>query len=263
MKKEIKRFIRMYLITPSVAYFHALLPWSTLPEKKFILFFRPRSGSNLLRDILNSHPDIFCDEEIFRYGLVGKVSFPSLYIKGRCTQYKKNVCGFKVNIHQLTVLQQQDPQSFLTSLTQQGWKIVYIERRNLLTQAISFFVAQKREIWLDKAENALKDFRMSIDCDELVQKMERMEKAVAYEKELLAPFPYQSVVYEDNLLNSEHRQEALDKVFAYLGVESVPVKTSLVKTTTRKYSDFIDNYAEMVEVVKQTKYAKWLAEIDS
>ena len=40
-----------------------------MEKNNFIIFGQGRSGSNLLRTLLNSHPQIYCDIEIFNHNL--------------------------------------------------------------------------------------------------------------------------------------------------------------------------------------------------
>ncbi len=249
------------VITPSIAYTRSLLTNQAGPEEKFLLFFRPRSGSNLLRDLINCHPQVYCDEEIFRQGLVNKVQFPYRYIQGRAAAHAdKKVFGFKLNINQIN-LQSCEPAPFLLKLQQTGWKVIYTQRGNLLQQAISFFVAQKREVWLDTAKNALADFKLSIDVPALLAKMERMELAVSKEKTLLADFPRLEIIYEQDLLPPECHQSTADRVFQFLEINSVPVKANLVKTSSKKLSEYVENYDDMVASIANSKYATLLNQL--
>jgi LPS sulfotransferase NodH len=252
MKKFIKHSYRQLR-----GYTYALLRGSQQPTQKFLIFFRPRSGSTLLCDLLRSHPNVFCDGEIFGGGK--KIFFPRTYLKGNSVRTGKSVYGFKLNIRQLKQQKKLgEPQDFLRQLQQQNWKILYILRRNTLRQAVSFFIAQQRNEWIGTAKNQLKH-KVFIDCCQLVDKIERIEKAIMCERQLLAPTPYLTLTYEENFLHAGQHQNTLDQVFEYLGVNSVPVQTQMSKTSAfNELSDIVENYEEMVTVVKATKYAHFL-----
>lgn len=253
MIKLLKKYYR-----EMAAYSSALVKNPKTPKKKFIVFFRPRAGSNLVVDLINSHPEVYCDGEIFGVGYVGKVLFPTLYLKGRWFRANnKNVYGYKINHNQI-INQGFDPKTFLSDLHQQDWKIIYTERVNSLRQAASFLIAEKRKEWVGTAENQLMG-KVPIDCHALVSKIERLEKAISLEKELLAPFPYLHLAYETDLLSAEQHQATFDRVFEFLGLESLPVKTKRVKTAaSHNLADVIENYDEVESFVSQTKFAKFL-----
>jgi len=253
MKKLLRKYYREI-----ATYGSALVKNPKTPKQKFVVFFRPRAGSNLVVDLINSHPEVYCDGEIFGVGHVGKVLFPKLYLKGRWLRANnKNVYGYKINLNQI-VKQGFGPKIFLSDLQQQDCKIIYTERLNSLRQAASFLIAEKRKKWVGTAENQLTG-KVSIDCHALVSKIERLEKAISLEKELLAPYPYLHLAYETDLLSAEQHQATSDRVFEFLGLESLPVKTERVKTApSHNLADVIENYDEVESVVSQTKFAKFL-----
>ncbi|EDN66513.1 conserved hypothetical protein [Beggiatoa sp. PS] len=242
-----------------MTYSAALLKNPKEPNKKFVMFFRPRAGSTLLCDLMNSHPDVCCDWEIFGAGRVGKVSFPKLYLKGRYAIAEKNVYGFKVNIKQIRD-QKFEAQTFFSDFDQQGWKIIYIRRENSLRQAVSFLIAEHRSEWIGKPNNTLTG-KVPVNPEELVSKIGRIEQAVQKEVELLAPYSTLNVIYENDLLNAVQQQITLDKVFDFLGIDSVPIKTKMAKTAaSSNLSDIIENYEEVERVISQTPYAHFLEE---
>lgn len=241
-------------------YTYALLRASQEPTQKFLIFFHPRSGSTLLCNLLKSHPNVFCDGEIFG-GRTRKIFFPQTYLKGNSVRTHKSVYGFKLNIRQLSQQKKLgEPQDFLRQLQQQDWKIIYTLRQNTLRQAISFFIAQQRNRWVNITKNQLNN-KVSIDCSLLIDYMEQVEKAIEYEKQLLAPIPHLTLIYEENFLHAEQHQNTLDQVFEYIGVDSMPVQTRVSKTfTSDELSDIIENYEELVMVLNATKYAHFLQE---
>ncbi|MDY7015394.1 MAG: hypothetical protein SVX43_17715, partial [Cyanobacteriota bacterium] len=46
-------------------YFRSRLSGQTSQKEKFVLFCHHRSGSTLLANLLNVHPQIYCDRELF------------------------------------------------------------------------------------------------------------------------------------------------------------------------------------------------------
>lgn len=243
-----------------VSYSRAFLQQNQTPKKKFVIFGQGRTGSTLLVDLLNNQPNINCEGEILNGRLYKKVLFPNLYVQGRCSKFADKVYGFKVKIYQLTEQQQIDPKKFILNLYHQGWKIIHLKRNNILRNEISTMVASLRKQWFATSENPLKNQKITIDCYQLLAGVERREIYQVKEQEILNKLDHITVVYEENLLRAENHQKTCDRIFHYLGLESLPVKTKLLKTTPNQLSDIIENYEEVVEKVSQTKYAKFLSD---
>ncbi|MEM9823740.1 MAG: hypothetical protein AAF985_21830, partial [Bacteroidota bacterium] len=126
------------------AYFHSFQKDRTLG--KFVIFGQGRTGSTLLVDLLNSHPTIACEQEIFsrRYHLLsGKLRWPYRFLQGMEARHAHQTFGFKVKIYQLTLHQHLDPMDFLDRLEQRGYQIIYLRRDNFLEHAISGLSAQQ------------------------------------------------------------------------------------------------------------------------
>ena len=84
---------------------------------------------------------------------------------------------------------------------------------------------------------------------------------LSMEKQILddLKIPYITIVYEEDLLPGDKQQKTMDRIFDYLDLPSVSVRTNLVRTTSDNMSDFIENYEEVVNIISQTKYAEFLA----
>ncbi|MDY7015854.1 MAG: hypothetical protein SVX43_20125, partial [Cyanobacteriota bacterium] len=156
---------------------------------------------------------------------------------------------------------QGSPEDFLWKLHQDGWKIIYLQRLNIFRQVISNLVAQSRGKWHEKPKEKLRRSQVSIDLKELMRQLKRYDNNLVKAKTMLQKVPYCEITYEFDLLNSENHQNTLDRIFDYLGVESVSVKAQLKKVSQKNLSQDIENYQEVVDFIGQTDYAKFL-EID-
>lgn len=85
-------------------------------------------------------------------------------------------------------------------------------------------------------------------------------RAANLEKEKIAlkNIPHLTIIYEKDLLESENHQATLDRIFDYINIHSVKVKTKYSKTTPSKLSDIVKNYDELKEVIRNTEFAKFL-----
>lgn len=250
------RLILYILIKEIHVYLIVLLKKSNKPLTKFVIAAQSRAGKTLLTDLLNSNPQIQCVKEI----LIFNVFSPKLVIKGLCALSKKNVCGFQLKISDLTKRQNiQDPKQFMLDLCKQGWKIIYIKRRNIFRQVVAAIIARAKNKYVYRLpDRPSKLEKTHIDCGKLIKKMEKQEMLLAKEEEILQNLPHIKLAYEDDFQKTEYHQRTADKVFEYLNVASVPASTNCVKATSGKLSDFIQNYEEVVQTVSKTKYAKFL-----
>lgn len=238
-----------------LAYLRAVLKRNNLPEQKFAIFGQGRTGSELLLSLIDCHPEIHCEGEM----LNKKVWFPYLYLQGRMAKYPNFVYGCKVRTDQLLFDQGIDPVKFTIGLQENGWKIVYISRQNLLRQNISLLIGLARQKWHDTADKPFSDRKIQIDSQELIKYLKLSDLYLEKEREIIGNLPHVNVTYEQDLFNSDRHQPTLDRVFDYLGLSSVPVKTKYVKTSAnKKLSDSIENYAEIAAALEKTKYAQFL-----
>ena len=242
-----------------VAYGRGLFPTPPITEPKFVVFAQGRTGSELLVSLLNNHPRIHCEGELLNAKLNTKIVFPQLYVQGRRAKYPEKAYGFKVKIYQLTEDQHTDPQIFMHGLQSKGWKVIYLQRENLLRNSISCILGFQRNKWHDRSKNPLKEQKFTMACDRLLYELERRDIYTEKEAEILERIDHIKIVYERDLLGGENHQNTCDRLFAYLGLPSVGVRAKLKKTTSNRLSDFIENYEEIESAIAQTKYAKYLS----
>lgn len=248
--RKVVQFIR--------AYARPFMFWRSSPVRKFIIFGQGRTGSTLLVDLLNSSPEIHCDGEI----LIERVQFPKLFIAGRSRLSGRSTYGFKVKIYQLTDVQGiKNPRQFMVNMHKRGWKIIYLRRTNILRQALSNIVAiHRKSFHRRQTEGPFQPERIYVDCDDLLNRMRKRASHSRDEAGVLKDLPHVTVTYENELLKAESHQESLDRVFEYVGVPSVPVRTKLVRTTSDSLSDIIQNFEEVSRFIGHTEYAGLLSE---
>ena len=242
-------------------YLKAFLHFPRHDITKFVIFAQGRTGSTLLVDLLNNHPNIKCDGEILNVAFTGKKFFPIFYVKSKAKASKAEIYGFKVKLYQLyddgrKLHQNVDPKKFITNLYKSGWKIIYLKRNNIFRQTISNFVAQSRERYHHTNKSELTLPKIKINPDKLLERIRGREKYLCDEKETLKTIPHLEISYEKDLLKD--RERTMDKIFKYLEIHPCPVKTTLVRTSKEELEDYIVNYKEIKDFLSKTKYARFL-----
>lgn len=244
------------LTTEAKTYVKFLVSRRHVAGTKFLIFGAGRSGSSLLVDLLDSHPQIRCEGEILHH----RVLFPRLYVSCRAATAAQDAYGFKLLSYQLRQVQKMhDPGLFLQRLHESRWKIIYLVRRNILRRALSNLYARHRQKFhARRDERPTEAVRMPVDVSELLSWMEGMERLNRFEQQLLSDLPHLHIVYEDDLQDSHDHQPTVDRIFLYLGLPSARVKSNLVKATPRDLSDFVANHEELVQFVNDSLYSEYL-----
>ena len=231
-------------------------------KTKFIIFGQGRSGSNLLVDLLNSHPDIYCDRELLnksrlkrKYKFIRPLiyAFPYKYIATHLRKHSENIYGFKLMYHQI-----RKYRGFLTKLSDDGWKIIHIQRKDTLKQAFSGIIARKKGSYVRKAGIEIDSAKVYIDPIDVVKSLKVRTRALEYEMKALQGLKYLDVVYENDLAESSLWGKSTKRVFNFLNVGPVEVHTSMLKTDDRTYEERISNYQEILEYLKNNGYGNFI-----
>lgn len=108
-------------------YYRALFDLLVPSANKFVIFADYRTGSALLSNLLNCHPEVKCDGEIFgRYLkciISKKVLFPHLYMKGLHLKSSANTysCNLKLDeIIKILSIFHGSPRYFIQKLYRKG-----------------------------------------------------------------------------------------------------------------------------------------------
>ncbi len=228
-------------------------------KSKFIIFGQGRSGSNLLRNLLNTHPDIYCDVEILSKQKLStekwvkrylKQKFPGYYLEYKNFRYKENIYGMKLFYHHLT-----NHEKVLNQLINHHWKIIHIYRKNTLKQAVSWMIAKMDGTWINRdGKKTTNEKIYRIDPAELLRIVENRLKKMEQELQLMEKFENIKIVYEEDLYFSSEWQRTMARVFEYLNTYPVEVKSNTLKTDSRTDAERIENFGEIMDYLNQNGY---------
>jgi len=232
-----------------------------LPHNRFVVFAQGRTGSTVLVDLMNSHPDIFMFGEIMQYNVIKNLRNPRKWAEGLATLSRQPVAGFKVKVYQLEKTQRQDPGKVLNDLHEGGWKIIYLRRTNLLRHAISDLRSEKTGHFHSTPGGAApRGTRLKIDVswDELVQHIEFREECLEKEHAALAGLPYLTIEYEQNLMGEDAQRDTMNRVYEFLGVPSHDASTGFKKVTSKNIGDDVANFDDLTARLEASGYAQYL-----
>jgi hypothetical protein len=208
---------------------------------RFAIFGLPRSGSHMLRDLLNQHPELQCAGELFNPSYM---AVPYNLDKVFQTYLTGSKAGF--------ILHADNGNAYSKDRKVQRWaplwadlparldRVVVLRRRNRLARYVSGVVAQKRKGWqFYEVPPPVPPFELD---------RARAEQVLAAEALLLSSrmfwfreHPQCRVFYEELC---EDLDATLARVHAFLNVPNIPAKPSTAKVGI-PLCEQITNYDEV------------------
>lgn len=224
--------------------------------RKFIVLTRNRSGSNMLISMLNSHPSVYAEYEIFRQ--LGGVGVDDILSK-IYSPFPKFIqaVGFKIFYHHPV----DDKSGYVWErlIKMENLCIIHLKRRNILRAVLSKRIAELSNTWVDKNKNKDGTFNKKVYLgeEELISAFERTK---GWEQEYRLKFhshPFVEVFYEDIVAAPD---QEFNKITDLLQLPFVSPKTTLQKQNPEKMCDLILNYKEIKEIFKNTEWAHFFEE---
>lgn len=228
-------------------------------KTKFIIFGQSRSGSTLLVHLLNCHPELLVDFEIYNRDVlfpnIKTLQFlirahPLSYTNYKLWKANKPVYGFK-----LLFFQVQNPKKLLLQLHRNNWKFIHIYRDNIWQIALSNIIAMETNHWHSYSKNESTPKSIKIKPERLFKELEIRTNWKNKENTLIEPYDHIKINYEKDLKNSNNWQSTADKIFSYLGLESHPVTSTMNTTYQKPYSELIENHDELTGFVNDSEFA--------
>lgn len=174
------------------------------------------------------------------------MSFDDIYQK---RSGDEKAIGFKVMYDQL-----RKHRAISTWLKGNDVKIIHLIRKNALKRVISDLVREKRGI--AHSTKKLENIRITVNPSFLKREI---DKDAAQRSRIADEFmhgPCIEMYYEDIF---EDMQAAGDVLMDFLGLERSRIQESpLKKITSNKLQDVIENYAQLEETFRATKYEMYM-----
>jgi len=227
---------------------------SRLSPTRFVIFGRGRSGTSVLVNLLNSLPSVRCDGEILKAGVL----FPFSHVLAKCADSRSSIYGCKILSYQIKQVQPiSDKEGFVRRLYDNGFKILYLKRENLVNHALSNIRARKYGFH-KRGSQKLHHDKVTVDTDELLTWIRSSEMLDHYESLLLKDVPHLPLTYEKHLLDQVDHPATIELICEYLGIENGETRTDYRKVSPRRLRDSVANYEQVVDALRGTPYAKYL-----
>lgn len=226
------------------------------PDVPFLILGEARTGTNLLADLLRSHPEVGVAGEILNpYNPEGiRLSFRSRSavlrhirrtlraLDGVCRGAQTHIYHFRLHRVPIEVLCQKLPEL----------RFVVIHRRSLAEQFVSWKLAKQTGRWVGNSDAAIHKERCVVDPQEFrswcANVRDRFAEVTACDSLWKRAI---SIAYED--LATSAPEIMRQRVFPFLGVESMSVQTRLRKQNPRSLPECVENYAEVADLLNQER----------
>jgi LPS sulfotransferase NodH len=238
--------------------------------RRFAVLAAPRTGSNWLCSMLDSHPEILCHHELFnpagihvalswRGGAVDvdavlgtqaeRDRAPLAFLDRAWSQPRGcRAVGFKLN-------RGQNEAAFTAVLADPGVRKILLRRDNRLKTFVSERIAARTGLWESYPDSPRsgEQVRIRVDLGELRR---HIDENRAYYESLTAELAGQDVLalrYEDLVDVPAQPAEAWRPVFDFLGVGAAELKAETRKQNATDLRQIILNFAEVAAALRGTE----------
>lgn len=264
MKATFKKLYRrlLYLRREIIGYYCYYFKSAPADQMRVVIFAQGRTGSTLLEDLISKTGYFEKHGELFNK-IRGEILFPLHFIRGLPKRTPDKNFIFHVKIYQLTRDRKRpvDPADFINALYQEGWKIIYLKRRNKVRHVLSNKVANARGAshkFDNEKDNEKEELSLEIDLESFIRGVNGRDKFDEMEQRILQNVDYHEVVYEDDLENQENHQETINGILDYLSLERKQVSTRLRKVYNTPLNKLIKNYDQFEKRMIQEGWGEYL-----
>lgn len=235
-------------------------------NKKFVIVSLARSGSNLLVSMLNGHPQIICEGELFNalnlkrkrsaivFWLI--INFPMLYLAKRlrtAAKTQKPVYGFKLLVSQWP----SDISKGLMMLKKNNFQCLFLFRRNKIAQLLSLAVARQVDKWVVRSKKEYNQQTIELDLSIVERAMKEIEYNLTLYHKLKEQYCDFEILYEEDLLlPDKNGPKIAQKMADFLSIENHPLNNYTLKTDPRSDSERISNLDEFLAYCRNAGYTK-------
>jgi len=255
--KKVKRRIK-HRYREGLSYISYFIKPTPSGPVRLVIFGQGRTGSTLLESLLCSTGYFRPNGELFNISR-GEILYPLQYVRGLSKLTANENLIFHVKVYQLTRDRKRpiDPAKFLNALYGDGWKIIYLRRRNKVSHALSNVVAEHRGHY-HKDSDDREAVKVFVNCEEFAEKVEERFHFENVEKAALTDVKYHEVVYENDLEISHNHQETVNRILGYISLENRKAFSKYRRVNAQLPKELISNYDEFVGMLKKQGWLRFL-----
>ena len=272
-----KLSIKIYKAKKALCYSSMKLLGAAIPSLQnkcfspFVIISRSRSGSNLLKNYLNTASSVECFGEFFRDadrvgwdrpGLIQSskslehyLNDPVEFLEEDFLKWQpKHVhhAGFKLFYYHSRNDKRAQLWDFLESSEQ--IPVIHLWRRNLLKVVVSKRVAVESGVWLDHGKSAVNVKPLVIDPEEIINEI---KSTIRWEDLIRGKFKgkrFMDLCFEDLLKNPDSQLENISKHLKFN--KTLKAISGTVPQQKKPMSEQLKNYDEIIAICKLDEEVK-------
>ncbi|MDX1500777.1 MAG: hypothetical protein R3325_00325 [Thermoanaerobaculia bacterium] len=242
--------------------------------ERFVILAAPRSGSNMLCTMLDSHPAILCHHEIFnpkgvwvaldlrqsgfRLGSVEEREADPLAFLDRLWEHPfgRPCVGFKFT-------HRQNEAVFPRLLRDAGLKKIVLRRRNRLKTFVSSLISERLGQWEAYSEKELAAERPRVAVDP-ARFRDHVDFDRAYYREIRSSLEADGQSWAEASYEELGELSVQNRLLRFLGQTPVaePLEPRSVKQNSRDLRDLIANYDELARALAGTEFEGEMTSLD-
>ena len=241
----------------ATAYAASVVPGG--PRSRFVVVCLPRSGSELLVDLLDQLPGVSCRGEIMRHQVLRPLRF--LTGKARLGRVRgAEAWGCKLLVQHLQWYESGygPAADVLRDLTARGWQVVHLRREDVLSSALSALHAEQSRRWHTRADEEAAYEPVDADVATVLAWIHSYDVYQSWLDEALEDVPHLVVRYEQDLRDEASTQATVDRLADALGVARAPVRGALRPIAPSDPFARIADPAALKQVLRLTRFAPLL-----
>ncbi|XP_010244422.1 PREDICTED: uncharacterized protein LOC104588263 [Nelumbo nucifera] len=250
------------------------------PVRFFVILSMQRSGSGWFETLLNSHPNISSNGEIFsskqRRSNISSIltTLDTIYNLEWNSSAAKNECvaavGFKWMLNQAVMDYHQQIANYFKW---KGVSVIILFRKNLLRRLISVLAnvfdkdakqlngTHKSHVHTKEEAEILARYKPTINVTGLLPDLSHAERIMADSLQYFNRTRHIILYYED-LINNHRVKTALADVQEFLKVPIRRLTSRQVKIHTKPPAEQVDNWEDVYKILKDTRYEHFLHHTD-
>jgi len=232
--------------------------------RRFVILTSGRSGSELLANVLDSHPAVVSEGEI----LQRRKRYPSAYLRGHSLRMMlrarrgssmPRVHGWKLITNHVRWYPDvfPDPKAFIADLAA-NCEIIHLRRRNLLGQALSLLSAEVTQFHVRAGDTRPAFEPIAFEPERLLAQLYQYDEDDRWLTKILGDIPHIDLTYEDDLVDESAQQATAGMLFRRLGIPPVDVDAGLFKVAPPDPRERISNPEEVARALAGTRYEELL-----
>jgi hypothetical protein len=219
-----------------------------MPDLQFFaIVCEGRTGSNLLVDLLDSHPQIECAPELYHPQAGTFKNYPGIshreFLDLHTYKTSLPIRGFKMPIN--WILEHPD---IVAEFRADNYKIIRLTRENVLDHFLSVQLAILNSNWCSESVYDIQNLK--VDPWEWLEFVGTRHGVTWATEVICAGMDSFSISYEQLL-----RPESQASLLHFLGADTHELRTVKIRMRTKPVHEIVENYDQLVKLFSDSPYA--------